>query len=188
MESAWSRQGGSCPLWPCIQPSSYPGVHLRLALSGSSHWGSSGHIQRCNPSAGPAELADPPPPPQPSLFPHPFPLFLAAPLFPLYTLISSLIPGSPAQVSLTFLGGSFFPRPFPHLPLTEVTRVNMTEFLNLTFTPRRVRETGQRPRCHVARDLGCEKGQLWGCERSVGLTTRSDSLQEAAFAGSQIWF
>lgn len=24
--------------------------------------------------------------------------------------------GSPAQVSLTFLGGSFFPKPFPHLP------------------------------------------------------------------------
>ena len=64
LESAWSRQGGSCPPWPCIQPSSHPGVHLRLALSGSSHSGSSGHIQRFNPSAGPAELADPPPPPQ----------------------------------------------------------------------------------------------------------------------------
>lgn len=88
---------------------------------------------------------------------------------------------------LTFLGGSFFPRPFPHLPLTEVTRMNMMEFLNLTFTSRRVRETGQRHRCHVARDLGCEKGELWGCERSVGLTTTSGSLQKAAFAGSQIW-
>lgn len=101
---------------------------------------------------------------QPHPHPHPLSLPIPSPPPPCPPAQLLLLPCcSPAHMSLTFL--SLFPRHHPHLcPLLthsprRLVRINKTKSLNLSFTPRCVKESGQRPTYHLARDRG-----LWGSE------------------------